>query len=533
MFTHPFHVTSSTVITASDSASLLSHLREGALQAYENAQITRHTFRMHSGEAVNTYAIGNEPIFFESVTKQLFCPSVYVGWQHPNLLPTIYVSENSIPFLCNGSDVMRPAVLDNELYPIPNVSKEDLVFISVRDSASKTVMGPYGVGKASMSTAEMYSNQKGKCVDVLHLYRDKLWAFGSQTPCRSRDETEHFGIPGEEVINVIRQIAYNDAVEEQVTVNESEDELLRRVFLYTIGNKIPADQKYPIDAGQFYSHFILKSLPEGRRLDIKKTSWKKFTVFLNDVNSTAGEGNWFVRMDRSNKNHVIVELNQTHPEVLKTCPKPDTGPNGRVEVAELVTITDLCLSTLKTLVPSCPYHTGDRIPLFHIARAVFIFVFSNKLLTGDKDHACMCTTDATLARIMNCRIRSSIHLHEIVSQICATLQKTFVISAPDGSTLMANKLPMVEIVLARTKKDAIVTKVTNMDTFGIDVNEMISQIPTGDPKRTFVPNGGSELMIKGDQLNFVSEFLQKYYGMNKRYIKQVAFPVKAKKGRRK
>jgi hypothetical protein len=49
---------------------------------------------------------------------------------------------------------------------------------------------------------------------------------------------------------------------------------------------------FPIDAGQFYANHLLKLLPAGRRLDLKKTQYKKFSTFLKLVNE---EGEWVVK----------------------------------------------------------------------------------------------------------------------------------------------------------------------------------------------------------------------------------------------
>lgn len=40
----------------------------------------------------------------------------------------------------------------------------------------------------------------------------------------------------------------------------------------------------PIDAGQFYAVYILKKIPSEQKIDLKKTSFKKFSTFLNKAN---------------------------------------------------------------------------------------------------------------------------------------------------------------------------------------------------------------------------------------------------------
>lgn len=41
---------------------------------------------------------------------------------------------------------------------------------------------PVAIGRAAMSGDDMYMSQmKGKCVNIIHVYRDNLWALGDQT----------------------------------------------------------------------------------------------------------------------------------------------------------------------------------------------------------------------------------------------------------------------------------------------------------------------------------------------------------------
>lgn len=84
------------------------------------------------------------------------------------------------------------------------------------------------------------------------------------------------------------------------------DEFLRKVFLYALRFHLPKDLKLPIDVGQFYATVILKALPEGQKIDMKKTKYKKFSNFLSQINESAGEGNWFVKvLSRKNIDSIV------------------------------------------------------------------------------------------------------------------------------------------------------------------------------------------------------------------------------------
>lgn len=55
------------------------------------------------------------------------------------------------------------------------------------------------------------------------------------------------------------------------------------MFLWTLKTNGGSIQ-LPIDVGQFYANYILKQLPPGTRIDLKKTSFKKFGNFLKVIN---------------------------------------------------------------------------------------------------------------------------------------------------------------------------------------------------------------------------------------------------------
>lgn len=62
---------------------------------------------------------------------------------------------------------------------------------------------------------------------------------------------------------------------------ETPDDLLRRSFLAALKHRVTKEH-LPLDIGDLYVNYVLKSLPPGKRLDVKKTSDKKFSAFLKN-----------------------------------------------------------------------------------------------------------------------------------------------------------------------------------------------------------------------------------------------------------
>jgi hypothetical protein len=65
---------------------------------------------------------------------------------------------------------------------------------------------------------------------------------------------------------------------------ENADSLLHRCFAAALLYRLPRDSTaFPYDAGQFYSHCLLRCVPAGARLDMRHTRYKKFIVFLREM----------------------------------------------------------------------------------------------------------------------------------------------------------------------------------------------------------------------------------------------------------
>ncbi|KAK6036136.1 hypothetical protein COOONC_26359, partial [Cooperia oncophora] len=228
-------------------------------------------------------------------------------------------------------------------------ARGDVVTISMLSNGQ--VIGPVAVGTALMSSQDMIANKfTGRGVQPLHIYRDFLWEFGSRVTPSPLDLKSLYKVeeppetsPGEDfppltALSVsdqngdvvvteaqgkkwhIKPTKYflvdensvqtaaaednDDDVEE-----ESMDQLLYRCFLAAL--KYRLDQ-LPIDVGQFYATCLLKCVPNGKRLEMKRTKYKKFSVFLEEVNKS--EDGPVVKIRKEGKGcDMIEEVFKNHP----------------------------------------------------------------------------------------------------------------------------------------------------------------------------------------------------------------------------
>ncbi|MGH0174976.1 UNVERIFIED_CONTAM: hypothetical protein FKN15_069634 [Acipenser sinensis] len=298
MFAKPFRVKSNIAIKGSDRRKLKADISTAfpVLSAEQISELIPNKEELnvvkiytHKGDSVTLYVLHKNPIFFE-VERKLY-PTVYTLWLFPDLLPVFTTWPAVLQKLAGGADLMLPGVV---VPPsgLPGVKQGDLCAITVVRNRA-----PVGIGTATMSTAEMLeAGMKGKGLSVFHTYTDQLWAFGDKSspptiapsdpePADSEEHSEGSeGAEEEEEPSPSTDTAARtlqdlqttphcpepeekagegseEAEEDGRTPQEQMDELLLQCFLHALKIK------------GFYS-------PSGKQLDIKKTSYKKLSKFL-------------------------------------------------------------------------------------------------------------------------------------------------------------------------------------------------------------------------------------------------------------
>ncbi|XP_069798342.1 eukaryotic translation initiation factor 2D isoform X2 [Narcine bancroftii] len=346
MFAKGFRVKSNSVIKGSDRRKLRADAQTAfslstdqlsrLMPSKEDLNVVK--VYLNKGEAATLYVLNKNPIFFE-MDKRLY-PTVYTLWSCPDLLVSFTTWPAVLPKLVGGADLMLPGVI-LPLSGLPKVRQGDLCAINLAESRA-----PVAIGLANMSTAEMLAaGMKGKGIITLHTYLDQLWAFGEKThpPAIAHTHDDSGGVGDqkedkEEVIveavsveNVATvlpstegdsqdldnlrlnletepedvtsptgqagevenlEVAHfevsedagseQDAAETIRTAQEQMDELLLECFLHALKYKVKKAD-LPLLASTFLRIHMYPCCPEGRTLEIKKSSYKKLSKFLQSM----------------------------------------------------------------------------------------------------------------------------------------------------------------------------------------------------------------------------------------------------------
>ncbi|XP_061113276.1 eukaryotic translation initiation factor 2D [Conger conger] len=337
MFAKPFRVKSNTVIKGSDRRKLKTDVSNAlpTLSAEDLNELIPSKEELnvvkiyaHKGDAVTLYVLHKNPIFFEH-EKRLY-PTVYTLWRHPDLLPTFITWPAVLQKLAGGADLMLPGVVVPPT-GLPQVRKGECCAVSVVKNRA-----PVAVGTATMSTSEMCGlGMKGRGVSVLHTYTDSLWAFGDKAgppsilpvegevcdegdkegegkdigECEGEHEGEHEGdlptdhlspnlqelslTPGEgveedgereETVEKVEKEEQEDGdddmgEEDSRSPQEQMDALLLQCFLHALKSKVKKSE-LPLLTSTFLRNHMIACCPIGKQLDLKKSSYKKLSKFL-------------------------------------------------------------------------------------------------------------------------------------------------------------------------------------------------------------------------------------------------------------
>uniref|UniRef100_A0A7N8Y774 Eukaryotic translation initiation factor 2D n=1 Tax=Mastacembelus armatus TaxID=205130 RepID=A0A7N8Y774_9TELE len=318
MFVRPFRVKSNTVIKGSDRRKLRADISAAfpSLSADELSELVPNKEELnvvriyaHKGDAVTIYVLNKNPLFFE-LEKRLY-PTVYVLWRLPALLQTFRTWPPVLQKLIGGADLMLPGVVVPSS-GLPKVDQGDCCAVSVVNNRA-----PVAVGTAAVSSAEMNNlGMKGRGVCVLHTYMDNLWAFGDKSgpPSLPDVESEGQGVNTEE-----SEADEEDEEEERKEVKMHEEEeqspvimdaLLLQCFLHALKSKVKKSE-LPLLTSTFLRNHMFSCCPSGKQLDIKKSSYKKLSKFLQAMQQQYN----LVQVKELTKGvESIVEVDWKHPD---------------------------------------------------------------------------------------------------------------------------------------------------------------------------------------------------------------------------
>uniref|UniRef100_S4RKB7 Eukaryotic translation initiation factor 2D n=1 Tax=Petromyzon marinus TaxID=7757 RepID=S4RKB7_PETMA len=390
MFAKPLRIKSNTAIKGSDRRKLRADVGRAlpSLSAEELSALVPQKEDMsvvrayaHKGDIVTIYLLNSNPVFFE--WEKRLIPTVYTLWNLPDMMPVFTTWPPVLERLLGGADLMLPGLVAPP-DGLPDLRERQMCAINLTNSRRRA---PIGVGVTAMSTAQMVAAaMKGRGIIVLHTYLDHLWAFGDKShppliPHRCAldpDERQRGGpasaesesrADGSEDFTVVHRFSKTKVVYCSPTslseffaefekspcksLNPEMDELLLQCCLRAIKCRLKKSD-LPLLTSTFFSVHLIPCCPNGKRIDMKKSSYKKLSKFLQSMQQRG-----LLQVKESSKGvENIVNIDWKHQE-LRSLPNSEDPPDGAVAEEERVGV---CGETL--------YRAPDITALYGVSTRV-------------------------------------------------------------------------------------------------------------------------------------------------------------------
>lgn len=509
-------------------------------------------------QQVTIYTAEKRPMFFEFQDR--LYPTVYSLWLVPSLVPYFTTHAQVLPKLANGAHLMMPGVVKqgSDLKSFGRFQRDQIVAVNLTSNASAV-----GVGTLAKDSEDMYmSGGHGVCVNMLHVFGDKLWGMEQtvtqqiplsqpvvKAPSLNNDQDfPALGAepPKREEVKVVQQELENLNVnndqdggtgvsDEGTDVNP--DEVLKKMFLSGIKlNKKELMSSLPILVSTFFPKYVQKQLQPNpdKPVTIKDTSHKKVSTFVKKM---AEEGFIVVR-EESKGVEKVTSINYEHPEVFSHIPLKPESDGAKAEPTShllLTKMTELFVVNeyTKILFNAVGVAEGKSLDSTQIKNYVKDYVSRNKLL--DPVTKSVTLDDVLVAVCVGKRENDNpitMSFERIVSAVHSKMDNTFEMRSQSGPVVKGGKKPIIQITTATRMGNKKVTLISNLEAYGINVAEFSKACKIGvqaSTSITKVPGTSvNQFQIQGNHVRFVHTLLTETYQVAKPNITGLEFAKKEK-----
>ncbi|KAK6179271.1 hypothetical protein SNE40_011673 [Patella caerulea] len=575
MFLKPFRVKKQNTLKGSDRKKMkgeigkLYNIPEDSLNELfpTKGDMSMAKIELHSGDIAFLYTCQKNPVFFE-INKKMF-PTVYSLWKCPDMLPVFTTWPQVFTKLVVGADLMLPGVVINgpvHMGTFRGIKKGDIASVKLVGNRA-----PVAVGETLLSGEDMYlSAMKGKGVKPIHMMGDLLWQLGDQSepPHLSDDiniegdgeseddsdgddkESDNEDVPAIEKLTVhdneckgataaVSDSENSESEEEEEGEDPKKvmDELLDYCCLCALKAKVKKSD-LPLSTGIFFKNYLQPYCPQGKYIDIKKSSYKKLSKYLQTVESKG-----LLKIKQMAKGmDSIVEIDKDHLE-LRDLQVPELviqPTEGSEDDFIPPVISDVfCIpSNLLPFFKSKNYSKGRGLVADEVRQFLTDYVKENDL--QDPEHKGVIKIDPILGDVLLRKNENDSYLKWEVakSRLFEKLQPAFQIVYPGKPPILKKgKVDPIKIDVVQRSGNKKVTLIDNVETFGIDPDKFAHTIQVKRACSTTVnpsiqKNKGLQIMAQGNQVDFIQQLLLEKYKIPVRFIQGLEKGTTKKKKKR-
>eukprot|EP00079_Xenopus_tropicalis_P022271 XP_012814109.1 PREDICTED: eukaryotic translation initiation factor 2D isoform X3 [Xenopus tropicalis] len=534
MFAKNFRVKSNTAIKGSDRRKLRADISSAfpflttenlseLMPSKEELSIVK--VFAHKGDAVTLYVHNRNPVMFE-LEKNLY-PTVYALWKYPDLLPAFTTWPPVLEKMAGGADLMLPGVVVPS-FGLPEIQQGSLCAITLVGNRA-----PVAVGVATMSSKEMLaSGMKGKGFNILHTFGDQLWAYGDKSclpnipipevsltvveegdgqavsqevSSEAQDpqaQLENLNLMEEETTHKEEDSEKHcEGVDEQIketenlvplqkSSQEAMDSLLHQCFFHALKHKVKKSD-LPLLTSTFLRNYLFACCPEGQQVDIKKSSYKKLTKFLQTMQQRK-----VLQVKELNKGvESIVEIDWKHPE------------------------------------------KGDLLTHSDVRSIIITYVKNNELVDSNNKNfvninpvLCDCLLEKSEQNDF-----FSLKWDDLLLRCLEKMQHSHQVTFPGRPPIIRKgNIDPIDISVVQRASNKKVTMIKNLELYGLDpssVGSMLQQRVQASSTCTAIPGSKDrvQVQIQGNQVSQVGKLLLEEFKIPRKYISGLDLAKSGKK----
>ncbi|CAL9019740.1 unnamed protein product [Prunus brigantina] len=548
---------------------------------------------------VHVYGVeGGFPIFFDIDGRgtDIF-PTVYALWKVPDLLPSFMLKGGEVSrYIIGGADLMFPGIsipaeglpsfIAGEAWavkvpgnPAPiavgttTMSSIEAAKAGLRGKALKimhyyhdllweSVECPYVPNAgffedvvfedptlSSMQVSDSYSGandssndqqngisdkENGQSVDVADVHSEPSSASVAQT--NSGNEI------AEEIAAHVDDLKVTDDGSADQSIGEDQhplspedvDTLLEKCLLQALHTTVK-DKDLPMPGSTLWSNHVLPCRPSGITLDIKKSSYKKLSKWLQAKSST---GLITVKEDKYKKESILLSVNRKHPDYSSFKPEkrqvektvqtgvPTVSESRSLKMLEVVEVYKPSVH-VNPILASVGADTGKLYSASEATDIVFTYIEKENLVKQtDKSivvlDPILCDALFKGAIKKGTMYPTEIHKRDLGAAFVNRMQAHHVVTRGSESVVRKGGLKTIQIMTERRQGNKKVTKLSGLETFLVDPEALASELQKKFACSTTVAElpgkKGHEVVVQGGVIDDLAKHMIEQYGIPKRFI---------------
>ncbi|XP_031473825.1 uncharacterized protein LOC116246215 [Nymphaea colorata] len=327
---------------------------------------------------------------------------------------------------------------------------------------------------------------------------------------------------------------HTDDKEQHVLSSEEIDILLDKCLLQALHTTIK-DKDLPMSGSALWSSHVLPCRPAGVTLDIKKSSHKKLSKWLQSKSSA---GLISAKEDKHKKEVVLISVNRTHPDYTSFRPEKHK-PASAVEGSEVTSshqartqldMVEIYKSTthVNPILAAVGADPGKYFCASEASEIVFSYIEKENLVKPT--NKAIIVLDAALCDALykgsvkkGAAYPTEIHKKDLGAAFLNRMQVHHRVTRGSESTIRKGAVKPVQIMSERRQGNKKVTRVSGLESFLIDPESLASELQKKFACSTSVAElpgkkGQHEVLVQGGVIDDLARHLVEHYGINKRYI---------------